>query len=514
LRSTARRAPLAVGSLAGPGLAALLAAILAAPSFLQPLTLTMYDAGITASSGTFILNGQLPYRDFWLLYGPLAGYISAGLTWLTGPDVRVLNLAGYVVVMLTAVIGQRLVATRVGPLPSAVVAACAATIPLVVVGLGLSSWSLAMMLGLAAIAAARHPGRRSDVVVGSLIVLAILARLDLGCYAAIAVLIAFRRTRPLVVAAVVLVPIALWFAAVVPWPALYEQLIWYPIVGPRLYRAIPAPSVWPMTQDTMLMSWLLYWGPLAIIAATIIVRIRGRRMSSAETALLILAILCRLQTLGRADDWHSAQAAVPALLLIGYLAAGSHRVTVRMALGAGACLLVALAGLSFLWLEAPFDAYGAVLRSASEVIHDHTDAGEPIFVGETTSRYALANPLIGYYLADRPAGVRDTMYNPGVTTTEATQRRIVADLEANDVRYLMLDRRWSGCYETSNQSQVPGSTLLDTAIERDYRVVADFGAIVIMARRDVDVPPIEPGVHLARTPPNDNGVMRCRDEQP
>lgn len=115
---------------------------------------------------------------------------------------------------------------------------------------------------------------------------------------------------------------------------------------------------------------------------------------------------------------------------------------------------------------------------------------------------------------DRPAGVRDTMYNPGVTTTGATQRRMVDDLEANDVRFLLIDERWSGCYETSNQSRVPGSTLLNSVIERDYRVVADYGAVVIMARRDVDVPPITPDTHLARTPPSDDGIVRCLNGQP
>ena len=186
----------------------------------------------------------------------------------------------------------------------------------------------------------------------------------------------------------------------------------------------------------------------------------------------------------------------------------------RIVLGLAGALLVGFASVTFLWLVAPADDYGAALRAAASIVRTHTRPGERIFVGETSNRYALVNPMLAYSLADRPAGVRDTMYNPGITTTEATQRRMVDDLRANDVRFLLLDARWSGCYETSNQSRIPGSTLLDAAIAREYRAVADFGAVVVMARRDVDVPPIAPGVQLAPTPPNDDGILRCPGEQP
>jgi hypothetical protein len=43
------------------------AAALVAKSMLLPVN--MYDAGISASAGTFILHGLVPYRDFWMLYG-------------------------------------------------------------------------------------------------------------------------------------------------------------------------------------------------------------------------------------------------------------------------------------------------------------------------------------------------------------------------------------------------------------------------------------------------------------
>ena len=243
--------PARTSRLAGPVLAAVLAAVLGAPAFLQPLSTSIFDAGITASSGTFILNGQLPYRDFWLLYGPLAGYIAAALTWLGGTDPVVLRAAGYVVVILTALVGQRLVRHRVGPVSSAIIGAFAATIPLVDFGLGLSSWSIAMLFGLSAIlvAAERPTGRGADVLVGTLLALTILARLDLGGYAVIAVTIAFRRIQPGVVAAAIVLPVVVVMLALVPWSALFEQLVWFPIVGQPTFRSTPIPSLWPVGAD-------------------------------------------------------------------------------------------------------------------------------------------------------------------------------------------------------------------------------------------------------------------------
>jgi hypothetical protein len=62
--------------LVGPTfVAALGAAALAAKGLIVPVS--MFDAGINASAGTFILHGLVPYRDFWMLYGPLGGYLAA-----------------------------------------------------------------------------------------------------------------------------------------------------------------------------------------------------------------------------------------------------------------------------------------------------------------------------------------------------------------------------------------------------------------------------------------------------
>ena len=184
-------------------------------------------------------------------------------------------------------------------------------------------------------------------------------------------------------------------------------------------------------------------------------------MPPTDLALLILAVLCRLQTLGRADTAHDAQAAVPAILLAAYALSGVGSRAGRYAIALGAAVFIALAALPLVWLVQPTDPYDRALRSAVAEVRARTGPDKPIFAGEVRNRHAFLNPLLAYYLADRPPGVRDTMYNPGVTTTDPTQQRMVDDLQRNRVRYLILDARYADCYETWNLvgNRVPtGST--------------------------------------------------------
>jgi hypothetical protein len=66
----------------------------------------MYDAGISASTGTFILHGLVPYRDFWILYGPLTGYLAALVGLLFPPSVTIVQLVGLALVASQAVAGR------------------------------------------------------------------------------------------------------------------------------------------------------------------------------------------------------------------------------------------------------------------------------------------------------------------------------------------------------------------------------------------------------------------------
>ena len=92
------------------------------------------------------------------------------------------------------------------------------------------------------------PGRaarmRAGLVASGLILgLAVLARQDLGAYGLIAVIASSRSLRPLAGAAIILVPAAVALLLLVPASALFDQLVWDPLVGTREFRGLPGPAL-------------------------------------------------------------------------------------------------------------------------------------------------------------------------------------------------------------------------------------------------------------------------------
>jgi hypothetical protein len=469
---------------------ALAAGVVASPGLVAPLTTSLYDGGITASAGTFIQHGQLPYLDFWLLYGPLAGYLAAVLGVIFGNHILVLRLAGLVLVMLTAAVGYRLVRVHAPGIPGGFLAVVAATIPTAWAGLDLGSWQLAMFLALLALDVGLRGTPRSLLVAGGIVGLAALARLDLGAYAMIALVLQSRSLRPVIGAAAVFAPVAFLFVLLVPLQMLVQQLIWYPSVGTQVFRRLPGPTPFGLVTGDKPIFWAIYYLPVLLVAGAVARRLLTGTIATPLVGLTALALMVHLQTVGRADISHSAQAFGVGLLLAAYVIGQLSSFPRRLAASVPAGLLCGIAVLPSVIAGAATPDYDRALTEAVAIIRSRTSPQEPIFVGEVSNDRVLVNPILIYFLADRPAGVSATMYNPGVTTTAATQQQMVDDLASHHVKYLVLDMAFSGCYETANSSALQGSTILDDAISRGYEVVADLGAIVIMASRDSRTPPI------------------------
>ena len=141
----------------------------------------LYDGGITASAGMFILHGAVPYRDFWLLYG-LARRVCRGGLGLRHLRERSPELSGGLSLLAARGRdrGRRLrsfIGDRVPAVPRVVLAAIAAVSPVYHIGPGdLAPWGLAMALALGPILAITRPGHRWLFAAGILVGLAGLAR--------------------------------------------------------------------------------------------------------------------------------------------------------------------------------------------------------------------------------------------------------------------------------------------------------------------------------------------------
>jgi hypothetical protein len=440
-----------------------------------------YDGGISASSGTFILHGLVPYRDFWLLYGPLSGYLVAAALLIAPPTVGLLRALGLATVAAQAAAGYALIRDQTTSVVAAVIAVFAVAAPMFFLRLDLSAWPLAMAIALPALVVARSNHPRAPLVAGLLAGVTFLSRLDVGGYLLISLLLVYRKPATLAGFLAVAVPFALVAVLLVPVESLFEQLVWYPFVGTRVYRALSLETSLDR-PETMIASLLVGWLPRAAILLTGgLVALRRRRGLG---ALTVFALLCQLQTIGRADLPHLAQAAGPALLLTAawFPARPRHRWAWSVGFGTLASGQAALLLLSLGWLVVPSSAYERELGTAVDQIRSLTAPGETIFVGLTANRYTYSNPLLAYYLADRPPGTTLTMYNPGITNTEPRQRDMVRQLSATDTRVVLLDRSVAETCELSNQSCLPGSQTLDDYLSARFVNREGFGDFVVATR--------------------------------
>jgi hypothetical protein len=113
-----------------------------------------------------------------------------------------------------------------------------------------------------------------------------------------------------------------------------------------------------------------------------------------------------------------------------------------------------------------------------------TSRDEPVFVALTSNRFTLLNPMLAYYLADRRSGAWAAMDNPGITNTDAVQQRTVDELRATKTEVIYLDHDWADASEPTNDSAIPGSTILDAYIGATYITVCDYGSARIVATPD------------------------------
>jgi hypothetical protein len=465
----------------GPALAtALIVAAIAGLMAIAPLN--VFDGGISPSSATFTLHGQLPYRDYWLLYGPLSGWLFALPLAVLGPSGALIMVAGLVAVVAAGLAGLVLIAGQRIPAAMAVLIAAASVVLLAPFhGLEFSAWPLAMAFALGGLAAARLD---RPLLAGALLGLAFLSRLDVGGYAILAALVFPSRVRIVGVAAAVVAPIALLVLVTTPLDRLVEQVIWWPLIGNRQFRGLTAPSFGTNVEDALVALVLLLL-PRAVILAAAIQAIR-RRLPREMVALTIFAALCQLQTLGRPDPTHFVQAATPALLLLAGLVDRRSRLSRLTTLTAtGVVFGFGLTGLVF-WIAPPDRSEDVALRDAAAAVREATAPDEPIYVGTTDHRYTIANALLGYYFAERRPGTRTSMFNPGITTRDDRQAEMAAELDAAAVRVLLLDSRYEPLPEESDPSRAPGSQVLDRWIATNFAEACRFGPIVLMERRGTE----------------------------
>lgn len=456
--------------------------------------LDRYDEGVTLTKAALTLAGRIPFRDYWITYGPLDTYILAAAFKAVAVNVMVERALGVVVLALLAVVAHA-VTGRLG-LRGGIRLLLTGLISVVPISVpAFNSAFMANLVGVTAVLAFLHSldrdQRRWPLLSGALIGLASFSRpefaLALGVglfagYAALGLNNDVRNRLLTYLLSAVGVAAALWGVTVLmagTAPVRFDLVTYATSLYPQA-RGIP------FGRGDEAAVVIVLGMAFAAIWLWALLRVYRERSSPDErarlTALLIGGVLLFTWVRTRADGIHAMDAwPVTAILLALLLQRRSTRSTppgrllqALMPVVGLLMLSVAAGGLVYRDLSQPHAAAGVPRSGLSgerawmpaaqlaEVIRE-IDAlapdGGPIWVGNQRNDLVTFNDTTLYFLSGRNPGTVYYEALPGLTNTDAGERTIACQLARAGVTLAVLGPVSAG--EPWNLSSVPGSPFLD-----------------------------------------------------
>lgn len=501
-----------------------------------------YDEAIVLVGADRVLHGDVPYRDFWTIYGPGAHYVLAGVFRVFGEtafvgrllDIGVKSAIVAIVYLIAATFGRRAIALAA--------ALCVLTLLVYLKNYGVPLFG-SVAAGLAALALLRVAVVRERVWLacagGGCAGIAVLYRYDVGLYAVAACAVfawgAFRlpKTRLATLPvrhvalcflgglAALLVPTVAYFLLTVPIADLRLNLLTIPLqVYPKV-RALPFPPIG--LHFAWLYGALVYLPFLtgAVGLAFEVARPRDGRLEpgpDASTAffraLLVLHVLYVAKGWVRVSDIHMGASLISSALLIAGVAARlRHPLAWRFVVAGCLVLWVAMNARPLLsgardiaqqqgesprqhWVSAApslcqddriprlrclrLDGdQAAVARFALA----RGSGGATMYVGAGRHDKLLAGNMVMYFAAAARPATRWHDLHPGVQTTLAVQQEIVRELEVATPRWVVIDDSWDEVVEPNASATSSGVFVLDEFLQSRYAAVFRSGKLSVLAPR-------------------------------
>jgi hypothetical protein len=456
--------------------------------------LDRYDEGVTLTKAALTAAGQIPFRDYWITYGPLDTYVLAAAFKVVAVNVMVERALGVVVLAGLAVVAYA-VTGRLG-LRGAIRLLLTGLISVVPISVpAFNSAFLANLIGVMAVLAfltsLDRDRRKWPLLTGALVGLASFSRPELALALGMGLGVGYAAIGQRRILMACLLPYLFGAASVAA--GLWGATILMAGIGPVWFDLVTyATSLYPQARripfgrgDEAVVVIVLGIA-FASIWAWALVRLYRQRFDAQERArllaLLVSGVLLFTWVRTRADGIHAMDAwPVTAILLALLLERRSSKAIhpspalQALVLMAGTLMLsVAAGGLAFRDLSRPHAAAGVPRSGVSgerawmpthelaQVLRDieaATPDGGPIWVGNQRNDLVTFNDTTLYFLSGRNPGTVYYEALPGLTNTESGERTIACQLARAGVTLAMLGPTSAG--EPWNLSSVPGSPFLD-----------------------------------------------------
>lgn len=506
----------------------------------------LYDEGLVLTNAERIRGGEVPYRDFWTMYGPGYFYAVAGLFSLAKPTILVARLFDTVLRLLLTLevyfLARSVTSRWVALVPYAFVTFWLATIRFYSYPAFPATGAL-VLAALALMAYLRQARRRWLFLSGMALGLAALLRLDFGGYGAFGFGLAVAvyelrqasaagvgwpmrlrralKAEALIAAAALLVALPLYAYLLLAsgFQTVFDDLVVFPTTVFRAVRHLPVPSLIPNFKTltgSQWNDWLRLYLPLLTYVIAVVVSLRWlffRPVPSSDRRLAVGVLFLALTGTGlglvmkATSRYHELHALPTTICAVIVATALVYRIPAR--LWRSAPFKVGFAGLAFLFLTGPYVAHFGVLamhgstsptacysqlpragcvpvsrdeERVADYLQAHTRPGEYVFIGNSRHDLIFVNDLLLYFLADRRSPTKYAELHPGLATTLPVQQAIASDLAAKDVQWVVTMRSFPA-NEPNASSISSGVTYLDDYIRAHYQPETTFGSYQVWHTR-------------------------------
>lgn len=521
---------------------ALLLAV-AAVAYIQPgmyAALNIYDEGIIVFGAQRVLQGDLPYRDFWTQYSPGQLYVLAGLFQAFGSNIMVERWWDVIIRSLLA-LSMLAVAARLTHWKLALPVWLLAVLWIEDYGFFGYPIFAGLMFALASLYAMLrgYTDRRWLFAAGVLLGLCFAFRHDMAVYLGAAQVIGFvpafflRRTDerasllkrvlatvklalPWVAgAALIMLPIIVYFVLNAPVSELINQLFLFPLIEFPKVRDLPYPRLnWRSNVLPFYAPFLVY--TLALVVALMIFIREWKDDARFFNAWgIVMVALFGLfgfnQARVRSDTIHTVHFFLVSLTLLPVLFRGwGQRASVPAQAISAVAVIVGFVALidpinGYVQMLADRDVNKAALTAEAQAstlarargaivnpeqnfvvreIQRLTQPGEYVYAGLARHDKIFANDVMLYFLMDRKSPTRYQELHPGLVNTEAVQREMIADLEKHRPRYVVTTDMFRWAMEPNDTAKSTGVESLDRYITKNYRYANTIGSYTLYQRRE------------------------------